>query len=298
MLTSFKDRIVATVDKATKEGKVYIFLTTSGGYFSSLIFILFIISLSYGNSLAYLCSFLFLSVTWVSCIVTNYNLYGLDYIRFEKDDFYIEGESVVGEILFKNIGKKSRFDIEASVLKANSNFVLEIAPGEAKKVEVLLPIKKRGVYPFKKLELRTTFPFGIFRSWKPFKQEGEIIVIPKPIASDFPKSSHYLDSDGEKRTKKLREEFHQHGRYSNEEASRIDWKVFARRDELYLKEYDSAKVNSYELDDSYDEGQISYWLLQAEKEGSLYSFKIANKFFPSGNGRAHLLSCLRELAKR
>lgn len=297
MLNSFKDKIVATVDKATKEGKVYIFLTPSGAYFSLLIFILFIISLSYGNSLAYLCSFLFLSVTWVSCIVTNYNLYGLDFLKLEKDDFFIEGEAINANIYFKNVGKKVRFDIEANILDGKSDFSLEVNPGEVKSVFLELPSRSRGIYNIKKLDIRTSFPFGLFRSWKPFNVNEEVVVIPRPEAAAFPSTTSHFDSDGQERSRRQREEFSEHGRYTNEEASRIDWKIYARRGELYLKEFDTASVNSYEFNDKSSPANLSYWLLTAQKEGALYSLVIGDKVFSTNNGKEHLLSCLKEVAK-
>ena len=292
---SLLDKIVATVDKATKDGKVYIFLTVSGGYFSSLIFILFIISLSYGNSLAYLCSFLFLSVIWVSCIVTNYNLYGLDIIRMQMDDYYIAGEEVNVHIHYKNIGKKTRFDIEVSFLKGESNFTLEAPPGVTKELMVRLPLSKAGVYSFKKMDLRTTFPFGLFRSWKPFSLKGEVLVIPKPVPHPFPSEQREIDSEGELRVTTQREEFLEHNRYSNQEASRVDWKVYARRGELYFKEFDSASRKLYQLNPEGDPSHLCYLLLEAEKSDALYSLE---GIVPLGRGREQLLRCLKEVVKR
>ncbi len=303
MLASVKNKIISRVEDVTKNGKVYIFLTVSGGYFSSLIFILFIISLSYANSLAYLCSFLFFSIVFVSCHITNYNLFGLDVLKVELDEFYVEEEESKAQVSFKNTGNKTRYDIEASLFKGESEFVLEVEPGKSYEVVAELPKKKPGLYTLKRGNLRTTFPFGIFRSWKPFVCSADYLVIPKPSSFPLPGNGSIIDAEGDRRTSLQREDFVEHRKYSKENLNRIDWKLYAKRGDLFFKEFDSAEMRSYEFDEGLIKlgkkeslERLTYWVLQASREGALFSLKLSHKFIPSGSGKAHLLECLKAIA--
>lgn len=300
MLTSIKNRIVSRVDRLTSSGKVYIFLTPSGGYFSSLIFILFIISLSYANSLAYLCSFLFFAVVFVSCHVTNFNLYGLKLVRLKLQDFYFQDSEAVGILTVKNEGEKTRFDIEGSLLKSDSDYVLEINPGQSREILLNIPTKKVGLFPFKRVDIRTSFPFGIFRSWMPVKNPGEVLIIPSPVVAPMPEPELGIgDEEGIARFSQQREEFKEHQKYENQHVNKIDWKVYAKRGELYAKEYDCSLNPSYRFHFSRAEnlGVLVHWIMTAKEQGARYELILKNGSYPMGSGREHFLNCLRAIAK-
>ncbi|MFT6070642.1 MAG: hypothetical protein ACJAT2_001397 [Bacteriovoracaceae bacterium] len=305
MFQLIKKKILKKVNDATKDGRIYIFLTVSGGYFCSLIFILFLISLSYANSLAYFSSFLFLSVVWVSCIVTNYNLHGLEILRLKASDIYFESEPLLVEVDFKNAGKKPRFDIEAGVKDAESEFVTEIGPGESASIKVFLNQRKVGVHSIKKADLYTSFPFGLFKSWKPYRFEKEICIVPTPKYKPLPTEEMTASGEGDQMSSQLNDEFKNHMRYTTEGVGRIDWKIFARRDELLLKEYEGEVSQNFEFNDKqltkFEKkdrlGFLTYWLLEAEKKGASYSLELGEDSVPKGFGKNHLHRCLRIIAK-
>jgi len=302
MLNSVKERIVSRVDAATSNGKVYIFLTKSGAYFCALIFFLFIISLSYANSLAYLCSFLFFSVVFVSCHLTNFNLYGIDFLRLKLADYYFEGEEAKAFAGIKNSGDKNRFDIEVNIMSSPSSFASEVLPGESYELSISLPKRTIGVYQISRGNINTSFPFGIFKSWKPFKWKAEYLVIPRPIERPFPGSSTASTENGKKRSTLQKEEFLEHKKYNNESLQRIDWKLYAKRDELYLKEFDSGTGISFNFNESLISGTreevlsvLTSWVLRAEEAGIKYSLEVNGLVIEPGSGREHLGKCLRAI---
>lgn len=306
MFQLIKKSIISKVNDVTKEGRIYIFLTVSGGYFCSLIFILFLISLSYANSLAYLCSFLFLSIVWVSCVVTNFNLHGLEVLRLKTEDVYFESEPLLVELDFKNTGQKPRFDIEGSIKGATSEFVNELDKGESASIKIFLKNRGVGIYEIKKADLCTSFPFGIFRSWKPYRFKKEIFVVPNPKYRSLPREPSKAAGEGEQRSNQLNDEFKSHRKYSTEGIGRIDWKIFARRGELLLKEYEGEVSESYQfsekqlgnIDHEEKLAYITYWVLEAEKQGATYSLECLGESVPSGTGKNHLNRCLRLVAGR
>jgi uncharacterized protein (DUF58 family) len=306
MFLLIKKRILKKVNDVTKEGRIYIFLTISGGYFCSLIFILFLISLSYANSLAYFCSFLFLSIVWVSCVVTNYNLHGLEVLRLKTEDIYFENDPVLVELDFKNKGKKPRFDIEASIENSESEFVNELGSGESASIKIFLTKRRVGVYTIKKADLCTTFPFGLFRSWKPYHFKKEIYVLPTPKHHSLPIEISKETDEGNQKSNQLNDEFKSHKKYSREGVGRIDWKIFARRDELLLKEYEGEVSHNYKFNEkllgnnSFKEklAIMTYWVLEAEKQGASYSLEVHGDLVASGSGKKHLYRCLRLVASR
>ncbi|MBK26403.1 MAG: hypothetical protein CME70_20555 [Halobacteriovorax sp.] len=302
MLSSIKERIVSKVDAATSNGKVYIFLTKSGAYFCILILILFIISLSYANSLAYLCSFLFFSVVFVSCHLTNFNLYGVEFYRLKLADYYFEDEEAKAFAGIKNTGEKTRFDIEAKIMDSPSSFASELRPGESYELSLSLPKRKMGLYKISRGNINTSFPFGIFKSWKPFKWAAEYLVIPRPIERPFPGTSTSSTEEGVVRNSLQKEEFLEHRKYSNESLQRIDWKLFAKRDELFLKEFDSSSGLCFNFNESMVNGSrsevlatLTGWVLRAEEAGLRYSLKVNGVIIESSSGRVHLAKCLRAI---
>ncbi len=304
MFRFLKKKIIKKVNDVTKEGRIYIFLTVSGGYFCLLIFILFLISLSYANSLAYFCSFLFVSIVWVSCIVTNYNLHGLEILRLKVSDIYFETEPLLVEVDFKNAGVKPRFDIEAGIKDSESEFITELGPGESASIKVFLKKRKVGVHLIKKTDLYTSFPFGLFKSWKPYRIQKEICIVPNPKFKPLPTNEVIFSGEGEQRSNQLNEEFKTHKRYTTEGVARIDWKIFARRGELLLKEYEGEVSQNYEFNEkqlgSFDAedrlGFLTYWLIEAEKQGASYSLDLMGSVVPNGFGKNHLYRCLKVIA--
>ncbi len=305
MLNSVKEKIVARVEAATSNGKVYIFLTGSGGYFSLLIFILFIISLSYANSLAYLCSFLFFSVIFVSCHITNFNLYGIDFFRLKLADYYFEEEEAMAFVGVKNSGTKSRYDIEVSIFNSSSSYVAEVLPGQSCELGLILPHKEVGLYEIERGNLNTSFPFGIFKSWKPFKCSSDYLVIPKPVEMPLPGSINSSSEKGILRSSLQKEEFLEHRKYNNESLQRIDWKLYAKRDQLYVKDFDSNIGTSFKFDESTVLGNrkevlgiLTGWVLRAEEMGARYSLNVNGRTIGLGSGRNQLLSCLKAISSK
>jgi uncharacterized protein (DUF58 family) len=160
-----------------RENKIYILPTMFGYYFLLLVFILFMISLTYGHSLAFTATFLFLSLIMSSAAITNFNLRGIDLTRFlvsenEKNHFLLR--------LFNS--SQTRVDLDLK-LRSQSIRSESIPVFEGKKEYALswnYSQLDRGSYLIRELIINTTYPVGLFYSWKKFNVSLEFVVPPKP----------------------------------------------------------------------------------------------------------------------
>ncbi|MDC1175416.1 DUF58 domain-containing protein, partial [Bacteriovoracaceae bacterium] len=219
--------------------RIFIIPTSYGLYYLSIIFILFLISLSYGHSLAFSTTFIFVSIILVSAYYTNYNLSGLTVSKviqkYESSDLKFKTY-----IQIKNDANKVRFDIEGKVLNLSSLKSTTIGQRDTDSIYIDFSQLKPGLYHLDKVRINTSFPFGLFRSWKNFKTDAEIIVLPS-ISNSVAMINTFTNSLNSKKEEVKREgvdDFEGHSAYRfGDSWKNIDWKAYSRQHGLVKKEY-------------------------------------------------------------
>lgn len=152
-----------------KSFKTFIIPTKFGLYYLAALFILFLISLTYGHSLAFFSSFYFFSIIIVSAHITNFNLSNIKFENISYNEF-----SAI--IRLSNSSNKKREDIVLNFLKANS---------EPKSIDkstswgIELSDRSPGLYMLPYIKISTTFPFGLFYSWKYVEVNERIYLFPE-----------------------------------------------------------------------------------------------------------------------
>lgn len=223
----------------TRYGRVYILPTGYGGYFIVIIFILFIISLSYGHSLAFASTFLFVALVMTSTIHTHFNLKDVGLKNAWIAEFVGADSSFTIETELQNLTTKKKFDLQIKKGKKESKKKISLGPGESGSMALTLPGLPRGRYRLESLTLGTTFPFGLFFSWSYANADLDFIVHPKKAAvvwndlfesgDSFEDSGHFASGD---------QDFEGHSHYQDgEPLGRIDWRVYARRNQLLKKNF-------------------------------------------------------------
>jgi uncharacterized protein (DUF58 family) len=222
---------------SSRHDRLYIFPTRYGLYFLVIIFVLFLISLSYGHSLAFTTTFIFVSIIVTSSFYTNFNLANIVVRRIQIDN---EGREIRLSLI--NHSKRVKFDIEAQVGEWISLTALSLDPGEEGILQIPLGQIKRGVYGFKSIKLYTTFPFGLFRAWKYWLGESlKFYIYPecngkRPIswAGQNPKTA----DRGQIKLEAGIEEFEEHRKYQKGMSWKsVDWKAYSRERGLLTKTY-------------------------------------------------------------
>ncbi len=314
--------------------RVFILPTRFGVYFITIIFILFLMSLSYGHSLAISATFLFVSIVMISIIYTNYNLYGVVLKEqrskkpfFNHDDFQIS--------LFNEWGRP-RPDIELEVslqsLHDKKNLTYIGATSLLGRMDSSVNLKpltsskgRRGVYQIERIKVSSSFPFGLFRSWKflrPLSEQSRLYIFPNPLEPKVEEELVYslrnklMDQvDHSKQIKRLvtrsgigTENFYEHSPYRDSGGiKRIDWKIYSRTHELFEKHYeDEHKQRSrYLLDrrnfQSYPlELQMSYlcfYILKYTREAKCFALVLNDETPHWDSGKKHEQSCLIKLSE-
>lgn len=223
----------------TRYGQVYILPTGQGVNFIVIIFVLFLISLSYGHSLAFSSTFIFVAVVMTSTIFTHFNLKDVELLRAWIPDVIEAHRPFKIEARLQNTTGKKKFDLKIAKAKNYSSDSLQLNPGESGDIKLDFNGLPRGRYRIKTLALRTTFPFGIFYSWSYGKVAREFVVHPKVTEGDDLRKFMMGETHEESEIMvKGDNDFEGHSKYqSGDPINRLDWKVFGRTRQLLKKEF-------------------------------------------------------------
>lgn len=235
-----KKEILKKIEKRLqRDSRIYIIPTRQGGYFLGIVFLLFMMSLTYGHSLAFTSTFIMISIFMTSAAFTNYNLSGLEFDEFILPAFLIEGESLEKALYILNKSNKIRFDLEFSLQSIQVDEMKKVAPGEKSGAVTRLSQLKPGKYKIPWLRMKTTFPFGLFRAWRFYHVNRYLIVLPKvaPMSLDQMESENEIGpADQAVQVKLGEEEYADSRRYEmGDPLKRINWKLYAKNQQLQTK---------------------------------------------------------------
>lgn len=221
--------------------KIYIFFTKLGLYFVIFLFIIFLMSLSYGNSFAYSLLFLSFSILSISALYTNFTL--------ENVKIVFAGPKVLekSKYLFFNLQNNShlyKMDLYLKLNKNSESQKCSLSPKGGSTVPISVGPLKAGVYFIKRITLFTEFPFKIMFSWKYKKMNSEIFVFPDPKDHLFNTNPyrHMEDDSGSQMSEALfGYEFFSYKHYQEGENTKfINWKYYSKNGELLTKTFESG----------------------------------------------------------
>lgn len=199
--------------------------------------------------------------------MTHANLKGLE---FSLTDIPAFSASEIGRLILHFQRKDSfpRFHLKVELLteKKEKIELQDVNPitleESSPKTEYVFNIKNlpRGLYQLDQIRIKSPYPFAWFTAIKNFKQSRPFFVY--PAAKSFLPEFDPLQNLGS-------EDFYEHQNYRGEN-SRVDWKLWARRQILMQKLYHEENVprsrlqwsglHSLEFEDKLS--QITYWLIQ------------------------------------
>lgn len=284
--------------------RLYILPTRAGYGAAVLLLVMLIAGLNYTNSLALLLTFVLTGYVLVGMHECQRTLQGLELLRVEAEDCFAAAEGTL-EMRFANRVRRARRALTVRAA-AERPSAFDIPGGAQLSVSLTHRCAHRGRQRIGRLELASTAPFGLFRSWTWLHLPVEVIVYPRPSGSrPLPRASAGRaallapsPASGEEEWASLRA-------YQQGDSPRaIAWKTVARGGPFMVGQYAGASGLDYHLNfaglESLDlEGrlsQLSAWVDECARIGAACALSLPGVEIPLGRGAVHRKALLRALA--
>jgi uncharacterized protein (DUF58 family) len=176
--------------------------------------------------------------------------------------------------------------------------------GEGSAVTVPVKTERRGVMAVGRYTLATEYPLGCFHAWSVLHPDVHILVYPRPAPPGRP-LPHGAARDAGHQPQPGGEDWHGLRDYRGGDAlRRVAWRASARHDRLLVKEFAEPQTEDVvlswhdlgELDSERRIAQLTRWVLDAHRDGRVYTVILPVQTLGPGSGEAHRERCLRELA--
>ena len=285
---------------------LYILPTERGLFFLGITFILWLIGTNYQNNLVLALSFLMLSIFLVSILHTFDNLVHLTFQYKGVDDVFAGSDA---NFEFAIHSKKKRWSdtIELSWQNAFLPSVCISIPPSRESILVELPLhtEKRGWITAGRMCVKSGYPLGLFRCWTWLRWDAQVLVYPDPVAAE--QSPFILADDvgdGMHPVSGGNDYTGLRTYHIGDTPKHIAWKVYAREQGLYVKEFSQNVSQERWLD--FDSVTVSgveeklsalcFWALYFHREDENYGLRMPNLTIPPDKGDAHKRKVLVALA--
>ncbi|MFA7164579.1 MAG: DUF58 domain-containing protein [Desulfoplanes sp.] len=302
----FAKRARAELPVVLDRKRIFILPTQFGFLFALLLFALLIGSINYNTNLGFFLTFLLASVGFVSIFHTYANLEGFEVTRIEAKEMFA-GDPVAFMVACRCVSRPFR-EIRMGVVgspSTDSGFRLE--PGMSRTIRITGPQAVRGLWTLPRIDIRTTYPLGLFRTWSTLACSGTYVVFPQP-AGDVSLLTHEISGDSSRDEGAGRrpgsDDFGGLRAYApGDPMQRIAWKSSSRGTGLLTKEFVTGTRRQVALrwDDvrGTDEKRLSLlcaMVLAADRRNLPYRLEMPGYISEVRQGRSHRNRCLMRLA--
>ncbi|MCP4221305.1 MAG: DUF58 domain-containing protein [bacterium] len=266
-------------------------------------------SINYANNMAYILTFLLLSLFLVGLLHTRNNLKGLDIANLMPQSVFA-GEGMRMALELHNQSRGRRYGIWLSHLepRGSGDFTgpFSLAPDSNTTAQLLIPTTRRGYFPIARINLVTIYPLGLFLVKGEITVEKHYLVYPHPEGTRaWPEPEAQSEESGEGYHIKGGDDFTGIRPYRpGESMHHVDWKAVARGRPMGIKEFTgggSAQLcfDWFSLEGLGTENRLSQmclWVLEADEQGTEFAMNLPSTKIARGNSSTHTLKCLEELA--
>jgi uncharacterized protein (DUF58 family) len=293
------DRLPITLQRR----RLYILPTRAGIAYGTLLLMMLIAGLNYANSLALLVTFLLAGLALVAMHACHRNLLGLGVADLTSQDSFA-GEQAALQLRLANSTAQSRIGIEVAMEGRAPVTCTAPAGGE---VVVTLPIAtpRRGAMPIGRVQLMTSWPFGLFRAWTWLHLAHEITVYPRPAGHrPLPLAAGSRSGTAPRESGEADEWATLRAFRDGDSPRQVAWKAYARGAPLLVKEYTASgsaeRVFEFDalagLDTEQRLSQLSRWIVKSAADGERYGLGLPRRRIDLDQGQVHRQRCLRALA--
>lgn len=294
----------------TNRRQLYILPTKAGWIFTLLVFLLFLASVKFSHQATFLLTFLLCGFGIISSFHTQKNINQIT-ISLKDAPATFCGSATNFICRLNNPSDTTRHNVW--ILCGNKNYCLNLEPNSTTKQNIHLIAKQRGIFSLPAINITSHYPLGILFGWsRAFKSDVSCIVYPEPKdLLSAPDKTLIQTEDGQAELfssnlqQQSGEQISSLKPYQTGDRLRdIHWPSLAKSNQLVSKEYDTnnelkqvfswQQVNSLSVEDKLS--QLTFWLLQAEKNQNSYQLSIPGYESNHAQGDAHLQQCLEKLA--
>lgn len=282
---------------------IFIFPTKQGLGFLIVLGLMFVGAVNYEASLAFALVFLLLGMSVLSILYTFRNMSGL-HVSAVTGHSVFAGEKAEVTVILSRHGERHYEGVYAR-FPGSRIVVADLLDDHEQRVNVYVPVDKRGHFRPGRMMLDTVFPFGICRAWSLIDLELQCLVYPRPVACDLDWVVQQQTQDGATTHARGADDFHGLRNYHQGDSLRhVAWKQFARGQGMYTKEYatnmdDRIWLRWGMFPDLAGEERLSrlcWCVIQLDAAGVDYGLELPGIQLTPAKGQQHYARALELLA--
>ena len=280
--------------------RIYVLPTGFGLAFTTLLFVMLLGALNYGNNPALLLTCLLGASAGASVFFGFRMLSGLNLTQVRMDETHAGDRATLRLVFTARDRARPALRVRIGANEA-SFFVTAHHDGE---VALDLPDTSRGWVRAGRVRVFTEYPLGLFHLWS-WLHPDEMFLIYPALESPAPPLPGGSGREGEQARSGASEERSGLRDYRSNDASRlIAWKASARHDTLLVHDIEHRSGEALTLDYAALSGldhearirRLAAWVVAAETEQRGYALRLPNEELTAGLGAHHRRDCLRALA--
>ncbi len=287
-----------------RHNTIYVLPSRLGAKFLFVALLNFVMGINYQNNLILAMAYLMV-VLLVFAILTGYkNLRGLSVKFNHVTPCYAPNQPSA----HFSIKAKSACQGVALGYKNTKSQLIDVGNNEVVNTHISLNVDKRGRYCFEKVQIYSSFPFGLVSVWSYIQPSDAIYIYPEPIDDPslvFDTLELGDSEEHESQQKPGSDDFHQLSPFIPGTAlNKVSWKHYAKTQQLLSKEFtshSSAKMalNFNKLNGNTETrlSQLCYLVNKLTEQHVTFSLTLPNSEVASGYGLKHQKSCLQALAE-
>ncbi|MEO6079930.1 MAG: DUF58 domain-containing protein [Steroidobacteraceae bacterium] len=280
--------------------RIYILPTRAGWTFAILILVMFIAGMNYGNGLALLFTFWLTGFALVAMVQTQRNLAGTQLLSASAVPAFA-GDKVAVSIVVSTRGAVA--DLTLSTDGDTTPGTPATDPA-ADAVYLRIAARRRGPWRAPTLQLTSTAPFGLFRTWTWLTLDIATLVYPR-LAGDRAVPESPGDAGGTAAMANNQDELAWLRDFRDGDSPRqVAWKAYARGAPLLVREYRGHATAKHDfdfaalrdLDVEARLSQLTRWCVDTAARGEHWTLRLPAAAPLTGAGAEHLERCLQRLA--
>jgi uncharacterized protein (DUF58 family) len=296
-------RIPPAREVTLNQRRIFIFPSRTGLFFGCSLLVMLIAAINFENNLSYALTFLLATLFIVATLHTYANLSGLT-LRAMRAQPAFSGQQSEFLVMIERSKKRDHY---ALYLKwpASSETIVNLVEDDSVKVQLHMPVDKRGWFHPGRLLVESTYPLGLLRCWTWIDLDLHALVYPRPMASAELPGLATDTPDGAAAMVVGNDDFYGFRDYRKGDSLRqVHWKGLAKGQSMQTKQYTAYADRSVWLDWELFPGMgveqrlshLCYWVLTFDDRREEYGLRLPGVTIDPAVGEKHREQVLKELA--
>ncbi|HEX7380794.1 MAG TPA: DUF58 domain-containing protein [Nevskiaceae bacterium] len=284
--------------------RIFILPTRFGLGYGGLLVLMLVGAINYGNSMAFILTFLLAGLGFVVMHHTHANLVNLKVLARPVQPVFA-GQPLAIELELSNPSRRVRYTIKAGWPRKPVTTSVDIPAGRVEPTTLILATHRRGWLAVPRFAIYSEFPLGLFRAWARVELDQRALVYPRPRGDRPPprgpaepaeRRAHLAHDDGD---------FAGLRTYRTGDPLRsIHWKSLARHPVPAVKLFNAQADDELwldwnalpQLDTEARLSQLARWVVDADAQHRAYGLRLPGTVITAATDAAHRDACLKALA--